>query len=63
MLFGGNEAKASKNAFPEEDDVEGEVRIGGREEIDPHSGVKRGLKNRHLSKCTRIDTIVKVDRV
>lgn len=47
-MFGGDGAKA----YPEEQDVEPEVRIGGREEIDPHSGVKRGLKNRHLSEST-----------
>lgn len=52
-MFGSSETKVSKNAFPEEQDVENEVRIGGREEIDPHSGVKRGLKNRHLSEFSR----------
>lgn len=46
-MFGRKQAEATEHGF-QSPDHEHDVRIG-REDIDPDSGVKRGLKNRHLS--------------
>lgn len=48
-MFGRSEKTAAGNGFPESDDYPNAASTGDSSNIDPISGVKRGLKNRHLS--------------
>ncbi|KAF7187585.1 General amino acid permease AGP3 [Pseudocercospora fuligena] len=51
-VFNRKEANASESCYPSEPpdvDIENRIHAIDRSDIDPDSGVKRGLKNRHLS--------------